>query len=89
MAELHPTHEFSEVVALLVGAADETADLSMVEIGRSEQGRVVTFRTETPQAFIGPGRTRATELRNALAEKLGDPALRLQVIRPGNDEATS
>jgi ribosomal protein S3 len=88
MATLHPVHEFAEVVALLVRAADENADLSMVKVVQSDLRRVVTFETRTPQAFIGPGRTRATALRNGLAKKLGDPELQLQVSIPPRDEAT-
>jgi ribosomal protein S3 len=87
-ASFLPAREFSEVVALLVGAADEDADLSEVRISRTHVGRYVTFTTRTPQAFLGPGRTRATALRNALAEKLGDPELRLAVGRPPHDEET-
>jgi ribosomal protein S3 len=83
-----PAHEFAEVVALLVGAADDDADLSMVRIVRTDQGRYVHFETRTPRAFFGPGRTRVTALRNALAEKLGAPELRLTVGYPGKDEAT-
>jgi hypothetical protein len=82
MAALYPVHEFAEVVALLMGAADEDADLSIVKIGRSDRGRYVMFETRTPQAFLGPGRTRATALRNALAAKLGDPELQLHVGHP-------
>jgi ribosomal protein S3 len=82
MAALYPVHEFAEVVALLVGPADENADLSMVKIHRTDVGLYVHFETRTPQAFLGPRRTRASALRNALAEKLGDPELRLTVGRP-------
>ena len=90
VATLHPMHEFAEIVALLVGAADEDADLSMVKVVRDDDRRVVTFETRTPQAFVGPGRTRATALRDALAERLGDPRLQLQVSYPPphDDEAT-
>jgi hypothetical protein len=87
MAALYPVHEFADVVALLVGAADDNADLSEVRIHRTDAGLYVHFETRTPQAFLGPKRTRATALRNALAEKLGDPELRLTVGRPPPDEA--
>jgi hypothetical protein len=81
-------HEFAEVVALLVGAVhEEDADLSMVKINRSERGLYVTFETRSVQAFFGPGSTRASGLRNAMAEKLGDPNLQLSVIRPGSNDA--
>jgi hypothetical protein len=89
MAALYPVHEFAEVVALLVGAVHEDdADLSMVKINRSERGLYITFETRSAQAFFGPGRTTASGLRNAMAEKLGDPNLQLSVIRPGSNEPT-
>jgi hypothetical protein len=89
MAALYPVHEFAEVVALLVGAAHEDADLSLVKINRTERGLQVMFETRTPQAFLGAQRTRATALRNALAETLGDPELRLAVGYPPTDVARS
>ena len=89
MAAIYPVHEFAEVVALLVGAANEDADLSTVRINRSDRGLHVTFETRTPRAFLGAKRTRATALRNAVSEKLGDTELRLAVLYPGpsRDEA--
>jgi hypothetical protein len=83
VAALYPAREFAEVVALLVGAADEDADLSVVKIARSERDRYVFFESRTPLAFLGPGRTRANALRNALAEKL-DPQLELHVGHAGS-----
>jgi hypothetical protein len=89
MAALYPVNAFAEVVALLVGAAHEYADLSLVKINRGDRGLWVMFETRTPQAFLGANRTRATALRDALAEKLGDPEVRLAVGYAPSDEARS
>jgi hypothetical protein len=86
MTVLYSASEFADVVALIVDAAHgEEADLSEVRVGRSERGRYVMFETRTPRAFLGPGRSRANDLRQALAEKLGAPDLELHVGRPPPD----
>jgi hypothetical protein len=83
MPVLFPANEFADVVAVLLESAQgEEADLSEVRIAVSERGRYVYFETRTPKAFLGPQRSRANDLRRALAEKLGVPNLELHIGRP-------
>ena len=63
---LYPASEFGDVVAL--SSKERTgseADPSEVRIVRSERRRYVYFVTRTPQAFLGPRRVRADDLRRA------------------------
>jgi len=72
--------EYAEVVAVLSESVRESADLSMIELDVTDIGRVVTVRTRTPGALIGRRGATADALRTKLADELGDPALRLNLI---------
>lgn len=79
--------EFGTAVAVVGAHLPADADVTSLEMARTEGNWRLTLRTSTPGRVIGRGGATADALRAALAEHLGDPGLRLNIVeaRPRGD----
>jgi ribosomal protein S3 len=77
--------EFGRITAVLCDAAPPDADISSVDL-RCDGGRcVVTVQTRTPGRLIGGHGAAAARVRAAMAERLGDAQLQLNIVEMRED----
>lgn len=77
--------EFGQVIAVLSKLIPE-ADVRGVELRRGSTDRqIVTVQTRTPGRVIGRRGTTADAVRLALAERLGDAQLQLNIVEARDD----
>jgi predicted RNA-binding protein YlqC (UPF0109 family) len=75
--------EFRSVADVLLDRVPAETDISSVGLGFPDGHWLVRVRTRTPGRVIGRRGATADALRSALAEKLGDPGLRLNIEEAG------
>jgi ribosomal protein S3 len=77
--------EFAQVITVLSELTPE-ADIGGVELKQRDGGRhIVIVQTQTPGRVIGRHGTIAEAVRAALAERLGDAGLQLNIVEARDD----
>jgi predicted RNA-binding protein YlqC (UPF0109 family) len=81
------SEEFASAVAVVADHVPADADVTSLEMARTGGNWRLTLRTSTPGRVIGRRGATADALRAALAERLGDPGLTLNIAeaRPPGD----
>jgi ribosomal protein S3 len=72
------------VIEVLAETTPDNTDLSSIDLETVDGRNVVTVRTRTPGLLIGRRGATADTIRAAMAERLRDPALQVNVseVRP-------
>jgi ribosomal protein S3 len=75
--------EFRLVAEILLDHVPDGTDISAIELTFPDDHWMVCVRTLTPGHVIGRRGATADALRAAIAERLGDPRLQLNIVEVG------